>query len=138
MSQTVSKHSPTLAPAWGKLKAHAAEIEKTHLRTLLADDKRDAALVTEFDGVLLDYSRQRVTGETIDLLEQLAKETNLTAMIAEMYAGKHLNVTEDRAVMHVALRADPADSYTIDGVDVVPQVVAVRKQIAEYADKIRR
>jgi glucose-6-phosphate isomerase len=79
------------------------------------DDDRCKALAAEFEGVVLDYSRQRVTPETMDLLHQLAGAANLKGKIADMAAGKHINITEDRAVMHMALRA-PKDAVSVAGV----------------------
>jgi len=125
--------------AWKALRAHAGsdKIQSVHLRDLLADQTRTASLCAEYDGVLLDYSRQRVTDETMNLLFDLAHEAGLKSKIDKMFAGEHINVTEDRAVMHVALRADKSDTYIVDGEDVVPQVIQVRDKIKAFAEAVR-
>ena len=123
--------------AWKKLAAHVGTIERTHLRELMKDEKRCAALVAEHDGIFLDYSRQRVTAETLDLLFALAEQAGLAAKIAGMFAGEHLNRTEDRAVMHVALRARRDETYTVGKKNVVPDVHHVLGRIAGFADRVR-
>jgi glucose-6-phosphate isomerase len=91
-------------PAWAALVAHASSLKPTHLRDLLKDSERCRLLTCEFDGILLDYSRQRVTQETMQLLRSLAETAQLSDKIKALAAGAHLNVTEDRAVGHMALR----------------------------------
>ena len=116
---------PWETPEWAALAAHAAnEIAPTHLRELLQDGARCAALRAEHGGLLLDYARQRVTPATMGLLAALAEATDVKGKAAAMAAGKHLNVTEDRAVGHMALRAPRGARVVIDGVDVVPVVPA--------------
>lgn len=124
--------------AWKDLEEHVREaVEGTHLRELLKDEPRAEALCAEFDGIFLDYSRQRVTERTMDLLFDLADETGVMDRVAAMRAGDRINSTEARAVMHVALRAAEGDSYTVDGVDVVPEVHAVLDQVRAFAEETR-
>ena len=109
-----------------------------HLRRLFADDPgRGERLTAEAAGLFLDYSKNRVTDETLGLLLQLAEESGLRARIDAMFRGEKINVTEDRAVLHVALRAPEGESIVVDGEDVVPQVHAVLDRMADFADKIR-
>src|ERR1051326_2485367 len=97
-------------PAWKALKAHADEIRGRHLKELLADDaSRGERLTAEAEGIFLDYSKNRVTDETLKLLVQLAKESGLRTRTEAMFGGEKINVTEKRAVLHVALRA-PRDA----------------------------
>ncbi len=120
--------STTLIPlrqrtAYRALADHYAKLQDTHLRELFDQDPgRGTALTLEAEGIYLDYSKHRVTAETIDLLHQLAQESDLAGLRAAMFGGEHINITEDRAVLHVALRA-PADAVIItDGENVVPDV----------------
>ena len=109
-----------------------------HLRELLKDDERCAALTAEFDGVLLDFARQRVTAQTMDLLYDLAEAAGLRGKIDAMARGDHINGTEDRAVMHMALRAPEGfGGYAVDGADVVPDVHAVLRRINAFAEAVR-
>ena len=109
-----------------------------HLRQLFADDPgRGERLTAEAAGLFLDYSKNRVTDETLRLLVQLAEESGLRARIDAMFRGEKINVTEDRAVLHVALRAPKGQSIVVDGEDVVPEVHAVLDQMADFAGKIR-
>jgi glucose-6-phosphate isomerase len=125
-------------PAWAALQAHYDQIKDVHLRDLFAaDDKRGERFTTEAAGIYLDYSKNRITDETMRLLIQLAEESQLHERIDAMFAGEKINVTEDRAVLHVALRAPKGTSITVDGVDVVPAVHEVLNRMAEFADKIR-
>src|SRR5664280_1396136 len=118
----------TLAPltertAWKALEAHFPKVRKLHLRKLFADDpKRGESLTAEAVGICLDYSKNRITGETLKLLLQLAEESVLRSRIDAMFRGEKINVTEKRAVLHVALRAPRGESISLDGEDVVPQV----------------
>jgi len=111
---------------WKDLEAHAAEVKATlHLRDLLADGDRSAALTAEAEGVLLDYSRQNATTATKAKLVALARAAGLEAKVAAMFAGEKINATEGRAALHVALRAPKGSVVAVDGVDQVPAVHAV-------------
>ena len=108
-------------PAWTALAAHARKIEKLHLRQLFADDSRRGERMTlEAAGLYLDYSKNRITDETLALLFQLAKESGLRERIDAMFGGEKINVTEKRAVLHVALRAPKGAAIVVDGQNVVP------------------
>ena len=125
-------------PEWAALRAHAdAAGSMPHLRDLLQDPARCAALVAAVPGLHLDLARQRVTAETMSLLFNLARAAAVPEKIAAMAAGAHLNATEDRAVGHIALRAPRGASIQIDGADVVPAVHAVLDRIAAFANKVR-
>ncbi len=125
-------------PAWNALAAHYQQIQHTHLRQLFTDDpSRGERFVAEGAGLYLDYSKQRVTGETIELLLRLADESNLHGRIQAMFSGEKINVTEQRAVLHVALRAPADTSIVVDGENVVPKVQVVLKQMADFSDRVR-
>jgi glucose-6-phosphate isomerase len=125
-------------PAWKALEAHHEKMRDVHLRQLFADDPgRGERLTAEAAGLFLDYSKNRVTGETLGLLLQLADESGLKARIEAMFRGEKINVTEDRAVLHVALRAPRGESIKFDGEDVVPQVHAVLDRMADFTAKVR-
>lgn len=96
--------------AWNALKEHVDEIRQSHLRDLLQDQNRCDTLTVEYDNIFLDFSRQLVTPKTMSLLHKLAEEANLKEKIEAMATGKHINVTEDRAVKHMALRAPKGQS----------------------------
>ena len=125
-------------PAWKALEAHSQKMGDVHLRRLFADDPgRGERLTAEGAGIFLDYSKNRVTDETLRLLLQLAEESALKARIEAMFCGEKINVTEGRAVLHVALRAPKDESISVDGEDVVPQVHAVLDRITGFAARIR-
>jgi glucose-6-phosphate isomerase len=128
----------TTLPAWHALRAHHTTIVGTHLRDLFAADaKRGERLVAEGAGLFLDYSKHRITDETLRLLLALAEERELRARIDAMFSGAKINVTEGRAVLHVALRAPRNAKILVDGVDVVPEVHAVRDRMADFASRVR-
>ena len=128
----------TNRPAWKALKSHFAEIEKKHLRDLFAADAtRGTTMTIDAEGVYLDYSKNRVTGETIKLLLRLAEESGLRARIDAMLRGDRINITEDRSVLHVALRAPASKSIVVDGVDVVPDVHAVLDKMTQFTNRVR-
>ena len=131
--------SPLPARAsWKALAAHHERIRNRHLRTLFADDPtRGERLAVEAAGLYLDYSKNRVTDETLGLLVRLAEESGLRARIEAMFRGEKINVTEERAVLHVALRAPRGASIVVDGENVVPRVHAVLDRMAAFADRIR-
>jgi glucose-6-phosphate isomerase len=125
-------------PAWRALQAHHAQIAGQHLRDLFATDaSRGKRLTVEAAGLYLDYSKQRITAETIGLLLQLAEESGLRERIDAMFAGEKINITEDRAVLHVALRAPRDAAIDVDGRNVVPDVHAVLDRMAAFADRVR-
>jgi len=125
-------------PAWKALEAHARSVRNAHLRTLFADDpRRGERLAVEAAGVYLDYSKNRITDETLRLLVQLAEQAGLREQIDAMFRGDKINVSEDRAVLHVALRAPKSASIVVDGEDVVPNVHAVLVKMSAFADRVR-
>src|SRR6478752_3215060 len=124
--------------AWRKLVAHHQKIQKLHLRKLFADDPtRGERMTIQAVGLYLDYSKNRVTDETLKLLTQLADESGLRERIDAMFRGEKINITENRAVLHVALRAPRDASIVVDGKDVVPEVHAVLDRMAGFADRVR-
>ena len=130
--------NPTTLPAWQALKTHHAEISKTHLRDLFAaDPTRGTTLTAEAAGLYLDFSKNRITAETIGLLVQLANESNLRARTEAMFTGEKINTTENRAVLHTALRAPKDKTITVDGHNVVPDVHAVLDAMSAFAIKVR-
>jgi glucose-6-phosphate isomerase len=128
----------TRDPAWKALEAHAGSMAGLHLRELFARDTgRGERLNVEGAGLFLDYSKQRVTDETIRLLASLAEARGLPARREAMFTGEKINVTEKRAVLHVALRAPRGARVLVDGKDVVPEVHAVLDRMAEFAGRVR-
>jgi glucose-6-phosphate isomerase len=128
----------TQRPAWRALAGHYQQLRPAHLRQLFADDPGRAGRFTaEGAGLSLDYSKHRVTAETVSLLLQLADESGLRGRIDAMFRGEKINVTEQRAVLHVALRAPRSTSIMVDGENVVPQVHAVLDRMAEFSDRVR-
>ena len=124
--------------AWRQLLAHGDHLRGRHLRDLFADDPdRGTRLTAGAAGLYLDYSKQRVTDETLRRLIAVAESAGLQARIEEMFAGEHINITEDRAVLHVALRAPRDVSIVVDGEDVVPGVHEVLDRMADLADRVR-
>src|SRR5438045_7894686 len=124
--------------AWQALKRHHEEIAGTHLRELFASDSgRGERLTAEAAGLFLDYSKNRVTDETVALLVELAEQCGLPERREAMFSGEHINVSEDRAVLHVALRMPRERSLIIDGEDVVKQVHAVHDRMAEFCERVR-
>jgi glucose-6-phosphate isomerase len=128
----------SVRPAWQALAAHYSQMRTRHLRDLFAaDPTRGERLVAEAGGLYLDYSKNRITDDTLKLLVQLAEESGLRARIDAMFRGEKINVTEQRAVLHVALRAPRGASICVDGENVVPQVHAVLDQMADFATRVR-
>ncbi|CDF38726.1 glucose-6-phosphate isomerase, partial [Chondrus crispus] len=126
-------------PEWDALRRHKeAVIDATHLRDLMQDDDRVLALATEYDGIILDYSRQRVTKETIDLLLKLADAIGLKDRIHQMVSGDKINTTEGRAVLHTALRARKGEQVMLDGENVVDKVHEVLGRINKFSDQVRK
>jgi glucose-6-phosphate isomerase len=139
MMMTATARAPlTRRPAWKALQAHYREIRTAHLRELFAEDPdRGERLTAEAAGIYLDYSKNRVTDETLTLLVELAEQSGLRDRIDAMFRGEKINVTEDRAVLHVALRAPKDSTIRVDGENVVPQVHAVLDKMAHFADRVR-
>jgi glucose-6-phosphate isomerase len=128
----------TELPAWKALRAHHTKVRDLHLRQLFADDPgRGERLTAEAVGLYLDYSKNRVTDETLRLLVQLAEQSGLRGRIDAMFRGEKINVTEGRAVLHVALRAPKGQSIVVDGEDVVPAVHAVLDKMSAFSEKVR-
>ena len=128
----------TSRPAWRALEAHHSKIRDLHLRQLFSDDPgRGERLTVEAAGLFFDYSKNRITDETLRLLFQLAEESGLRERTEAMFRGDKINITEDRAVLHVALRAPKGQSIVVDGTDVVPQVHAVLDKMTEFANRVR-
>jgi glucose-6-phosphate isomerase len=135
MAETIP---PMERPAWKALQAHFSKIRGLHLRDLFAaDPKRGERMAVEAVGVYLDYSKHRLTDETVALLVRLAEESGLRGRIEAMFGGEKINVTEKRAVLHVALRAPRGQSMTVDGQDVVPAVHAVLDKMTDFCNRVR-
>ncbi|GCF07567.1 glucose-6-phosphate isomerase [Dictyobacter arantiisoli] len=125
-------------PSWRALKDHFQKTHDLHLRTLFAEDpKRGARFTLEAEGLYLDYSKNRITDETLKLLLNLAESVGLRQRIDAMFSGEKINVTEKRAVLHVALRANKDQSIIVDGQNVVPEVHAVLDKMAGFANRVR-
>jgi glucose-6-phosphate isomerase len=128
----------TARPAWKALEAHYGKVRGLHLRKLFADDaKRGERMTAEAAGIYLDYSKNRITDETMTLLLRLAEESGLRERIDAMFRGEKINITEKRAVLHVALRAPKEASIVVDGLNVVPQVHAVLDKMADFSNRVR-
>lgn len=135
---TVPTTTLTKRATWKALEAHYKKIRPLHLRALFADDqKRGERMTAEAVGIYLDYSKNRITGETLKLLVQLAHESGLRERIDAMFGGEKINITENRAVLHTALRAPKGATIIVDGKNVVPQVHAVLDKMAEFVNRIR-
>ena len=136
--EPVTAHPLTEHPAWKKLETHSKKARKQQLRELFAaDPKRGTRMTAEGAGIYLDYSKNRVTNRTIDLLLHLADGIELRARIDAMFRGEKINITEDRAVLHVALRAPKGTSIVVDGVNVVPEVHEVLDKMADFCNRVR-
>jgi glucose-6-phosphate isomerase len=138
-AKTTPKTTPLMErPAWKALGDHYQKIRNVHLRSLFADDpRRGQHLTAEGAGLYLDYSKNRITAETIRLLANLAEECGLRERIEAMFHGQKINLTENRAVLHIALRAPKSEKILVDGVDVVPEVHAVLEKMTAFSDQIR-
>jgi glucose-6-phosphate isomerase len=125
-------------PIWRELREHALEVGTRHLRELFAEDPgRVDRLTVELDGICIDFSKQRVTARTLELLEHLATTTGVVGSLAAQFTGGRVNTTENRAVLHTALRASADDEVTVDGSDVGPMIRAVRSTVRACAQAIR-
>jgi len=137
-AKKIKVNSLTRLKAWTALKAHAREVGKLHLRDLFAGDaQRGERLTAEAAGLFLDYSKNRITDETLKLLLSLAEEAKLREHAEAMFTGQKINITEKRAVLHVALRAPKGQSIIVDGEDVVPKVHEVLDRMAAFSDRVR-
>ena len=135
---TTSIQSLSDRPAWKSLQADYRKRQDVHLRKLFAGDpQRGERMTAEAVGIFLDYSKNRITDESLKLLLQLAEESGLRARIDAMFRGEKINITEKRAVLHLALRAPKNASIVVDGENVVPQVHAVLDKMAEFSNRIR-
>src|SRR3954454_12766339 len=138
MSTTAGETDLRDRPAFRALAEHHAQVRDVHLRELFAQDPaRGTRLTAEAEGLFLDFSKNRVPDETLRLLAELAEQSGLRERIDAMFAGEHINLTEDRAVLHVALRAPAGASIIVDGVDVVPEVHEVLERMSRFADEVR-
>ena len=137
-TQAVTKRSATKGQVWKNLATHFRKVRDLHLRQLFAEDpKRGKRMTAEAVGIFFDYSKNRITDETLRLLIQLAKESGLRKRIDAMFRGGKINVTEGRAVLHTALRAPREGSILLDGKNVVPEVHAVLDKMADFSNRIR-
>ncbi len=139
MHTTAPSTTPLRArPAWAQLTAHHEAIGGVHLRELFAQDPtRGERMTAEGGGLYLDYSKNRITEETLRLLVALAEQSNLGGRIGAMFAGERINVSENRAVLHVALRMPKSASLVVEGVDVVAEVHGVLERMADFAERVR-
>ena len=130
--------SLTERKAWKSLQTHYKKVRNLHLRSLFADDPgRGERMTAEAVGLFLDYSKNRITGRTLKLLIRLAEESGLRSHIEAMFSGEKINVTEKRAVLHIALRVPERASILVDGENVVPQVRAVLNEMTSFANRVR-
>jgi len=136
--QPLARRAATRRSAWSALASHYKTVSKLHLRQLFADDpKRGQRMAVEAIGLYLDYSKNRITDETLRLLLQLPEASNLRARIDAMFNGEKINITEKRAVLHVALRAPKGTSIFVDGKNVVPEVHAVLDKMTDFSARVR-
>lgn len=124
--------------SWKALEAHYLKVQDLHLRDLFGENsERGKQMTLEAAGIYFDYSKHRITDETLKLLLQLAKESGLKDRIDAMFRGDKINVTENRAVLHTALRAPQGKTIIVDGIDVVPQVHSVLNKMADFSNRVR-
>src|SRR6267143_253236 len=137
-AEVVTKQTKQKRTAWTALGTHYKKVSKLHLRDLFAEDPgRAERMAVEAMGLYLDYSKNRITDETVKLLVKLGKEANLQDRIEAMFRGEKINVTENRAVLHAALRAPRDASILVDGKNVVPEVHAVLDRMASFSERVR-
>ncbi|HUA17223.1 MAG TPA: glucose-6-phosphate isomerase [Bryobacteraceae bacterium] len=138
-AETIAALEPlTKRKAWKALHEHYGDVRASHLRDLfVADPQRGERFTAEAAGIFLDYSKNRITQETVKLLVQLAEESGLQHRVEAMFRGEKINVTENRAVLHVALRAPAGASIVVDGQNIVPQVHAVLDRMSGFSDRVR-
>jgi Phosphoglucose isomerase len=137
-SETFGTRSAGNHAVWRALEDHHLNMRDLHLRNLFADDPaRGERMTAEAAGVFLDYSKNRINDETLKLLIELAEQSGLRAKIDAMFRGEKINTTENRAVLHVALRAPKGATIIVDGKNVVPEVHAVLDKMADFANRLR-
>jgi len=128
---------PTQTQAWKQLEEHFAVLKDVHMKDLFAQDHdRFATFSAQFEDILVDYSKNRITAETLELLVQLARETGVPEAVEAMFSGERINETEDRAVLHVALRNRSNEPIRVDGQDVMPQINAVLGQMEGFSNRL--
>src|ERR1017187_7038306 len=138
MNMKTSIPQLTKLSAWQALETHYTKLRELHLRNLFEDDpKRGTTMTAEAVGIYFDYSKHRITSETLKLLIQLVEESGLRDRIDAMFNGEKINVTENRAVLHVALRAPKGQSIILDSENVEPQVHTVLNKMADFSTKVR-
>jgi glucose-6-phosphate isomerase len=138
VNDPLTADSSTERPSWSALTAHSVDLKKRHLRELFdSDETRGERFRLQAEGYYFDYSKQLITEETLQLLVQLARDSHVGERRDAMFAGEHINVSEDRAVLHVALRMPEHETLVVDGVDVVAEVHKVLRQMAAFSDAIR-
>ncbi|MDH4100626.1 MAG: glucose-6-phosphate isomerase, partial [Nitrospirota bacterium] len=138
MNTNTSTAPLTQRPAWKALEGHYQKVKGVHLRALFTEDsRRGERFVVEDGGIYFDYSKNRVTDETMRLLVDLAESSGLRERIDAMFRGDKINITEDRAVLHIALRAPKDRSIVVDGENVVPGVHEVLERMADFAGQVR-
>jgi glucose-6-phosphate isomerase len=138
MTATMREKTAVQQKSWKALESHYKKVSKLHLRELFAEDpERGKRMAVEAAGLYLDYSKNRITDETLELLLRLAEESGLQARIDAMFRGEKINVTENRAVLHTALRAPKEASIVVDGENVVSKVHAVLDRMADFSDRVR-
>src|SRR6516165_8362486 len=137
-AESLPGHPEGETQAWGNLRAHYEKIKDLHLRQSFREDpKRGERLTAEAAGIFLDYSKNRITDETLKLLIRLAEESRLRERIDAMFRGDKINVTEKRAVLHIALREPRDGSIIVDGQNVVPKVHAVVDRMSDFSNRLR-
>src|SRR5262249_6965841 len=130
--------TPNNTPAWQALRSHYETVSKLHLRQVFSEDpRRGDRMTAEAAGIYLDYSKNRITDKTLELLFQLAAECGLRPRIDAMFGGEKINITENRAVLHVALRARKGASIVVDGKNVIPEVYLVLEKMTEFSNRVR-
>jgi glucose-6-phosphate isomerase len=138
MTAIIKKQSVVERPSWRALESHYKKVSKLHLRDLFAKDpERGERMAVDAVGLYLDYSKNRITDETLELLFRLAEESGLQSRIDAMFRGEKINRTENRAVLHSALRAPKDATIVVDGENVVPKVHAVLDRMADFSDRVR-
>jgi glucose-6-phosphate isomerase len=138
MTAIIKKQSAVERPSWRALESHYKKVSKLHLRDLFAKDpERGERMAVDAVGLYLDYSKNRITDETLELLFRLAEESGLQSRIDAMFRGEKINRTENRAVLHTALRAPKDATIVVDGENVVPKVHAVLDRMADFSDRVR-
>ena len=129
--------NPTQTKSWKRLQQHYESEKNNHLKSLFASDPQRAARFSiQWNGFLVDYSKNRITDQTLELLEQLAGECGLEEAIDRYFSGDIINETEGRAVLHTALRANPSDSIELEGTDIVKEVASVRSQMQAFSESV--